>query len=202
MENTNEPTIDITKYMLRADITLLRCVDERQATLPTNGVEIPGGIYGIIDAIKFMGAVSEDIAWETVHTHKIPVGAHIDEHHGATGCGYGKLVETSPATVFAPEKVLAEDRLTRVRLAHGTVYTLLGDHHPTHAVITEKEGFSIDVAKANADSLGIFNYDKWAARQFGKRLGYDADAFADHLEKVFRATVTALTGITDFFVLK
>ena len=62
MENSKPPQKEtevpnFENYLFPADITLIRCVDERQAMDNTNGVEIPGGIYGIIDAIKFFNNI-------------------------------------------------------------------------------------------------------------------------------------------------
>jgi len=189
------------KYLFPADSTLLRCVDERQAVDNTNGVEIPGGIYGVIDAIKhFNPNLSEDAAWQLAREKHIPICGHIDEHHGARGCGYAKLVEDEPKTVSARESIPAKDRL--VRIPGENVLTLLGEHKPTHAVINHRENFSIDPDKACGDHLGIFNFDRWAAKLFGERLGFDGDAFADHLENVYRKTVTRLTGITTFHEMK
>lgn len=192
------------KYLFPADIALIRCVDERQAVDNTNGVEIPGGTYGIIDAIKyFKPNITEEEAWKLAKEKGIPFGGHIDQHHGAKGCGYGRLVEEKPEIVRARENIPAADRLRRIQEnKDGKIQTLLGDHHPTHAVINHRKDFSIDPDKAYKDKLGIFNFDKWAAKIFGELLGFDGDAFADHLEDVYKRTVTELTGITTFYEIQ
>jgi len=195
---------DFNKYLFPADITLIRCVDERQAeeTDNTNGVEIPGAVYGIIDAIKHFKTCSEDEAWKLAMTANIPLGGHTDEHHGALGCGYARIVENTPDAVLAPEKVPAADRLKKIQQVDGLVLNLLGEHHPTHAVINYKEGYSLDPDQAAADGWGIFNFDKWAARAFGTMLQIDGEIFADHLENVYKRTVQKLTQIQSFHELR
>jgi len=189
---------DFQSYLFPANINRTRCVDERQALNNTNGVQIPGGIYGIIDAIKHVSGVTEEDAWKRAHDAGIPIDGHIDEHHGAKGCGYARLVEEEPQTVLAPESVEAQKRLEKIQKAGGSVLTLLGDHHPTHALINHKENFSLDPIKATQDGFGIFNFDMWAAKKFGEKLNLNSDEFASHLETVYKHTVTKLTGITEF----
>lgn len=192
----------ISRYLFPADIGLIRCVDERQATDNTNGVEIPGAVYGIIDAIKLFADVDEDAAWRIAVNAGIPIGAHIDEHHGALGCGYARLVETTHASVLAVESVPAATRLATALSHGGQVLTLLGEHNPTHAVINRRIGYSVDPDQAIADKLGIFNFDRWAAVVFADMLAFDHAAFANHLEGVYRRTVNALTGITEFLTIE
>ncbi len=198
----NPRPIELEKYLFPADGDLIRCVDERQALDQTNGVEIPGGIYGIIDAIKTLKGVSEEAAWELALKSGIPIGAHVDEHHGERGCGYAKLVEVSPAAVSAPEAVSAADRLARVEAAGGTVMHYLGQHRPTHASLNYREGFSLDPDRALQDNLGIFNCDIWAAGAFAQKLGIDRQQMMQHIEQVFRQTVAALSPIRDFQTFK
>jgi len=193
---------DFKKYLLKADIDLIRCVDERQALDTTNGIEIPGAIYGIIDGIKHFAHCTEEDAWKLAKEKGIPIDGHIDEHHGAKGCGYATLVEDEPKTVLAIESIKAQDRLQKIQDANGQVITLLGDHHPTHAVINHREGYSLDPDKAAVDDLGIFNFDRWAAKMFGEKLGFEGDKFADHLETVYKKTVTRLTGFTVFHEIR
>ncbi len=195
---TTQPDPDFARYLLKADTSLIRCVDERQAKDNTNGVEIPGAIYGLIDAIKHFTHCSEEEAWKRAKEAGLPIDGHIDEHHGAKGCGYGRLVEEQPATVMAPEAVPAQQRLAKIQEAEGQVLMLLGDHHPTHAIINHRVDYSLDPDQATKDGFGIFNFDAWAARRFGAMLGLDEGAFAMHLEEVYKKTVTALTGITQF----
>lgn len=192
--------IDLEQYLFPADVDLLQCVDERQTVEDTtNGVEIPGAIYGIIDAVKALKGISEQEARELIEKSGIPIGAHVDEHHGEKGCGYARLVETSPARVSAIEAVLAADRLNWVKQTKGPILHYVGEHHPTHATITRRGGFSIDSDQAWKDKgFGIFNCDVWIAGEFAKKLGIDPKQMMDHMEKVYRQTVTALSGITAF----
>lgn len=189
------------RYLQEANIGLIRCVDERQAIDNTNGVEIPGGTYGLIDAIKFLTGRSEEDAWALAFACGIPLGVHTDEYHGPLGCGYAKLVEVNYKAVLAVESVPAILRLGRIEQAGGTVLTLLGDHAPTHAVVNKRYGCSLDPDQAVAEGLGIFNFDKWAAYEFGKMLRVNPSRFSTHLEDVYRHTVTALTGITEFLIV-
>lgn len=192
------PVVNLELYLLPANIDLIRCVDERQAEDATNGVEIPGGIYGIIDAIKAIKGLTEEQAWQLAQESDIPIDAHVDDHHGASGCGYAKLVETDPSKVGAPEAILAKQRLERVRQAGGNILHYIGDHKPTHATINNRTGFSLDPDQAMIDGLGVFNYDAWAAREYANRLNINPEKFAKHIENVFKQTVTALTGMAIF----
>jgi hypothetical protein len=192
----------IEKYLLPANSNLIRCVDERQALDSTNGVEIPGATYSIVDAIKHFKGVGENEAWELAIKNGIPIGAHIDDHHGPLGCGYGKLVETNPKAVLAPESVPVAKRLKRVEEANGLIMHYLGEHHPTHAIINWRKGFSIDPDQAAEDGLGIFNCDIWIVAEFAKRLDIDPLKMTKHIEDVFRRTVIQLSSIRDFYSLR
>lgn len=189
-------------YLQPANFEAIRCVDERPAEHEANGVQIPGGIYGIIDAIKSLAHCSEEEAWKKAKEANIPMDDHIDEHHGARGCGYAKLVEDEPHTVNAPESIPAENRLAQIKKAEGTILTLLGDHKPTHATINEKIGTTMNSNRAMEEELGIFNFDRWATKKFGEMLGFNPKEFADHLTKVYENTVTRLTGIQEFHTLR
>jgi hypothetical protein len=185
-------------YLVSADMSHIRCVDERQATDPTNGVQIPGGIYGIVDAVKVLANVTEDEAWTMVRESQIPIDAHIDDHHGAQGCGYASKIENKPHAVLAQESVAAQERLDRVQKAGGSVLHYVGEHHPTHATINYRSGVTLDPSIASRDGLGIFNCDAWAVTPIATRLGLDPQRMEDHIVRMFKATVTELTGITDF----
>lgn len=196
---TPEQHIAPEQFLFDADRSRIRCVDERPATVLSNGIAVPGGVYGIIDAIKTLKHVDEDHAWNIARASGIPIGGHIDEHHGATGCGYGRLVETQPATVLAPEAVLAKDRKEYIEhTLNGEILTLLGDHHPTEAVINYRAGTSIDAKQATEQGRGIFDFDIWAMDGFAQKLGLDGKPFSDHMLDVYKKTVTTLTGITTF----
>jgi len=193
---------EIKHFIQPASKGLIRCVDERQALDAHNGIEVPGGIYGVVDAYKAITGADEEKAWQVVLRSGVPIGAHIDAHHGALGCGYARLVQTTPKSVLAPEAVTAESRLARVQAAQGTVMHYEGDHRPTTAIINDKDGYSFDPDQALKNGLGVFNLDRWALPQIGEKLGIDPQVFTDHVEKAFRKTVTELTGIQDFLQLK
>ena len=185
----------LEKYLLPADISIVACVDERPDRIDNmNGVEFPGGTYGIIDAIKVLTGCTEEQAWERAQAAGIPMGAHSDEHHGVKGCGYGKLVETEPGTVLAPEAVQVEKRHARIEAAGGVLPVLHGEHAPTHATINYRGGTSIDPDLAVAGGFGIFNYDYWAALDYALLLKIEPERFAEHLKEVYVRTVMRLTN--------
>lgn len=201
--NHEEMHAVIESYLLPADIKIIRCVDDRQYDDNTNGVEIPGGIYGILDGIKSLLDVDEATARNIVIQAGIPISAHVDRHHGPNGCGYANLVEKDPSKVHAPDKVKAQNRLAWVRSVGGQIVTALGEHKPTHAVINDRYGYSIDPDQAHGANLGIFNYDVWAAEEYGRRIleaGYalDPQRFASHLLTVYKSTVGALSPIRQY----
>ena len=190
-------------FLMTADSTKIRCVDEREAKdVINNGVAVPGGIYGVIDTIKVTAGVSEEAAWQMAQNAGIPIGGHMDEHHGPKGCGYGKLVETEPATVGATEAIPAEIRKNRIEQAHGELVTLLGDHHPTEAIINSRQGTTIDTKKASQSGRGIFDFDVWAMEGYAEKLQLDPGTFTSHMIDVYKKTVTKLTGITTFTEVK
>ncbi len=191
--------LDIERYLTPANTNLLDCVDERANVQHiTHGVEVPGGIYGILDAIKALTGASEEEARRLVKKAGLPIDAHDDEHHGARGCGYGKLVETEPETVMAVEAVPAEERFAWVQQHDGTILHYIGEHNPTHAIINHRSGLTIDPEHAAQDGFGAFSCDLWAIPAFAQKLGIDPQKMTDHIEQVYRRTVTALGGITDF----
>lgn len=189
-------------FMVPADINTLNCVDERQSDGVPNGVEIPGGIFGVVDAVKTLNHLGEDEAWSRVVKAGIPLGAHVDDHHAENGCGYANLVETNPKAVYATEAISAKDRIKRLRDLGGSVVTYQGHHKPTHAVINLRHNVSFDPDAANGAGLGIFNFDKWATEEFARRLKINPNRFANHLEQVYRSTVTTLTGMKQFITIK
>ena len=190
------------EYLRKADLHVIECVDERLSDGVENGVEIPGAVYGMVDAVKSILGLTEEQAWDYVYSHNVPIGAHIDDHHDEEGCGYAKLVQTEPGTVHAVEAVPAAERLARVNGYGGRVTTYTGSHQPTFAVINDKRGQSIDPDAAMGNGIGIFSYDRWAAHEFGKRLKMNPKQVAAHIENVYRATVARLAGINQFVVLK
>lgn len=191
----------IGECMVPADLDVLNCIDDRRSDGISNGVEIPGAIFGVIDAVKAIRNIAEEEAWKAVVRAGIPLFAHLDTGQGARGCGYARLVEDTPNVVLAVESVRAQERLERLLPLGGHIVTYVGHHHPDYAVINDREGFSFDPESACAQEFGVFNYDRWAARRFAQRLSMDPDGFAGHLENVFRGTVSALSPISDFVVI-
>jgi hypothetical protein len=196
-----ESPIQLEEFLMQANTNRIRCVDERKATALNNGVAIPGATDGVLDAIKSLLPVDEFAARQLLLRAKLPIGGHIDEHHGSKGCGYRKLVETEHGTVDAREAVLAESRLTWITDNGGEVLTLLGDHHPTDAVINYRTGTTIDTEGAGAKGKGIFDFDIWAMKGYAQKLDIDPDDFTDHMLDVYKKTVTRLTSITQFIEL-
>lgn len=80
--------------------------------------------------------------------------------------------------------------------------TYQGSHQPKLAAINDKRGYSVDPDKAMGEGNGIFSFDRWAVKEYAKKLGIPEKQLVDDLEKVYRLTVTALTGITQFHVVK
>jgi hypothetical protein len=188
------------QFLMQANPKKFRCVDERQPDekVMNDGVAIPGAIYGIVDTIKTINRVSEEVAWKTASDAGLPMDAHMDEHHHERGCGYGKLVEDEPAAVGAVESVPAKTRKHTADQHGGEIITLLGDHAPTKAVINYRTDTTIDTRKALADKQGIFDLDAWALPNIAKQLHMDPVQFSDHVIEVYKKTVTQLTGITQF----
>lgn len=203
MHTKLEKSVPAEQYLRPANKKKSRCIDERKPEEGENdGVAIPGGTNSIIDTIKFIKHVDEDTAWQLAIDADIPMGGHIDKHHGALGCGYERLVEQNPDSVGAVESVPAAQRLARIQNAHGEILTLLGDHHPTEAIINFREGTTIDTKKATGDGRGIFDFDIWAMNGYAEKLGIDPDAFTSHMLEVYKKTVTELTGMTTFIEIR
>ncbi len=187
--------------MVAADLTVINCIDDRMSNGVTNGVEIPGAVFGIIDAIKKIARYTEDEAWNVLRVAGLPETAHRDTTSGARGCGYAKIVEDTPDAVYAVEAVPAHARLDRIMRDGGQVTTYSGSHHPTAAVINDWEEHSFDPGAAIACGIGAFNYDRWAAHKFARALGMDESRFVDHLTRVFIASVEHLSDIRTYIVI-
>ena len=180
-------TKKIEPFLVQATMMKLRCVDERpektSGEIQENGlkgVQFPGAWYGVIDAIKSLSACTEEAARQRAMDAHIPFSIHDDEHHGALGCGYGKLVQTEPETVMAPEAIDVASRFSFITSQpNHEVLTLVGDHHPIYATINYREGTTIDSPNAVAAGVGSFNYDYWAGITLGKQLSMDPKQFAD-----------------------
>ena len=206
---TNEEvTQKLRPFFQQATLTKLRCVDERKEQKETQGekgVQFPGAYYGIVDAIKHITGITEEEAREKAKQAHIPFSIHDDTHHGALGCGYGKLVQTEPETVLAPEAVDVTNRYAYVKTQEGAnILTLVGDHNPMYALVNYHEGTTLDSPRAVDGGVGSFNYDYWAGIELGKLLGIDGKQFADHLLKVYQNTVMRLTNgaITIFYSIR
>lgn len=212
-----QPTIiedaSITKliepFLTKGTINRIRCVDERpektQDTKDEKGVQLPGACYGILDAIKTITNCKEEEARKKAKDAHIPWSIHDDEHHGALGCGYGKLVQTESETVLAPEAVAVAERFAFVSAQPiHEILTLIGDHNPKYAIINYREGTTIHSPKAVEAGVGSFNFDYWAAVAFGKQLRVDGQQFATHLLEVYTKTVMRLTNnaITTFYTIR
>lgn len=212
---TKEPThpveqsmdVDFKKYYIAADLTQLLCIDERPKTEQIQkAVRIPGGVYSLIDAIKSVGHMSEEQAWQLAHDRNIPMDAHTDDHHHegneGEGCGYAATVQKSPETVGAVEAISANERLERAKTNGGQIYHYTGGHRPTHAVINYTEGKTIDQQAAWNDGYGPFTCDVWAISHYAKQVGLDEHKMTDFILSSFRKTVTHLAPGTPFVELR
>lgn len=209
-----EAGVDFRKYLRAANLGHIECVDERDiedepgqeyfVPAARDGVQIPGAVFGLVDAVKLFRQVTEEEAWKIVAEAGIPLTGHDDEHHEALGCGYEKLVEKTPKTVRAVESVAADDRMAKLRHEGGLVQRYLGHHQAKQAVINRIEGLTIDPEKGYEDDKYFFSCDSWVAKVYGPKLGIEAKVLQDHLEEVYMRTVMALTEnqLKDFVVIE
>lgn len=74
------------EYLRKADLHVIECVDERVSDGAENGVEIPGAVYGMVDAVKSILGLTEEQAWDymciatrcqLVHTLMITMGKKV-----------------------------------------------------------------------------------------------------------------------------
>lgn len=194
----NQP---MESYLVQANTTALRCVDERPTSEAfTAGIQIPGSVYGIIDVVKELKHLTEAEARTLIKSTGIPVDVHVDDHHGPKGCGYAKLVETSPSSIGITESVPAATRLDWVKEVQGRVITYLGDHNPKGAIINHRANTTFNSPAAWNDEQGMFNLDVWALGEYASKLGIDQDTFTTKMIDVYKKTVSTLTqgAITDF----
>ncbi len=194
--------INIESLLVPANIFRIACVDERkvQEVNKTNPVNLPGATYCLVDALKALYGYSEEDAWQVLSKVNIPICSHIDNHivgdHEENGCGYAKLVETKPKAVLAAEPIKSVSRLLKISELGGEILHYIGGHQAKLAVINNKQGFSID--QDQLPVLGIFSCDVWAAKYYSHFIKqYDQKVnpkkMANHIEKVFIATVKTLT---------
>lgn len=194
MNNPVSPA-DVEQYLTVANSDVIRCVDERPTAEPfTAGIAVPGAIYGIIDAVKTLKHLNETEARELVVNAGIPLGAHVDEHHGAKGCGYAKLVETAPASLTIADAVPADDRLSWIKDRKARVLTYLHDHNPKAAVIIYRPDKTLDSPKAWSDGTGIFDMDAWILPGWARKLAIDDTAFTKWMIELYKNTVVTLTN--------
>lgn len=209
----NDPVINFANLLLPANFFRVVCVDERTVKEKnrTNPVKLPGATYAVVDALKTLYRYTEESAWKIIQEARVPIATHLDDHFDPSmevvGCGYAKLVETQPQSVFAVEAVKTAERLTVVSQFGGEILHYLGHHTAKYAVINRRQGFSLDQNKL--PTLGIFSCDTWAAKYYAVFLKQidpqiNPDEFQDHIEKVFRATVETLTSkkISDFVIIE
>lgn len=203
-ENNKEIKRGAEAYLVEANPDELLCIDEREyakeadaehyAPKERNGIKLPGGIFGVVDAVKQLRQVSEDEAWKIVEEAGIPLMGHDDEHHEEKGCGYEKLVETQPEAVLAQEPVGAKVRLEKLKSWGGKVLRYLGGHNHTGSVINRRFGMTVDQDEAAKDGVRPFVCDSWIAQVWGPKLGIDADKLQKHWEEVHNSTVKTLTA--------
>lgn len=194
--------IPFKEYLVPADMTKLRCVDERKAN-QTNGVQIQGASSGIVDALKVVLNMSEDDAWNLVKQKGLPLDGHDDNSHGPLGCGYNKKVETDHAVVLAPEEVPAASRLERIDAA--CVLHYQGEHTPMHATINFVPDTTLDTNRILSEGQGTFNLDAWSLVSYAQKLELSHNQtaqFVSHIVDSYKATVTALANITKFSELR
>lgn len=188
---------DFEKYLTPANMDAVRCIDERPTKESfTAGIQIPGGIYGLIDAVKELRHMDEQSARDLVVKAGIPLDAHTDEHHGAKGCGYAKLVESDPQSIRLSDAVNADDRITWISQQNGQVLTYIEDHKPVAAVINQRDQTTFNSPAAWKDGKGTFNLDVWAMKQFAPKLGVGTASLEKFMTDLYINTVKTLTNST------
>jgi hypothetical protein len=200
------------EYLVKADIGKIACVDERNVLDDTDNliaVKIPGGVYGIVDALKSVLHISEDKAWNIVARANLPIVIHTGPEHGhypnevgkvgPKGCGYAKLVQNSPEKVSAPEAVGAGERLERVKKLGGKIYIVTGEHKIDRVVIVRKEGMTINQKRALENGVGILDCDVWATGVYADKINevdpginLNKEEFVEQITKEFRAVAAVL----------
>lgn len=198
---------EFEKYLVPADRTKRRCVDERYATDQTAGPQIQGATSGEVDALKQIRHLSEEDAWKTMSDAGIPIDGHVDNHKGANGCGYNNKVETDPSSVGASEQVTASSRLRRVEDAHGTILHYTGDHNPAYATVNYVHGTTLDTNRILGAGKGTFNCDAWILAEDAEKLGLQGEDMAMFIKLVvdsYKKTITTLTNnkISTFIELR
>jgi hypothetical protein len=205
------------EFLVKADIGKVVCVDERKVDWPeeesnTNNlvaVKIPGGIYGIVDALKSVLHISENEAWDIIVKTNLPIVIHNGPEHshdpstnggvGPNGCGYANLVENSPEKVLAPEPVSAKSRTETVKKLGGQIYSVTGEHKIDQVTIVWKERMTIDQQAALNAGVGILDCDAWAAGIYANKINecnpeisLNKEEFVQQIVKEFKAVAAVL----------
>lgn len=211
----------LTNYLVKADINYLACVDERlwinksgekildKDIIP---VKIPGGTYGLVDALKATLKISEESAWKLVQEAKIPNWIHFGPIHnhnennaviiGPSGCGYANIVENPNKykVVGAVETISAELRSKTAMKFGANVYSVKGLHQIDYVTIVWQEGISIDSKNALlSGGIGILDCDPWAVGYYADlinkanpKINLDREKFIEQIAKQFRAVAKIL----------
>jgi hypothetical protein len=198
--------VDFHKYQIPADKHTFLCIDERPKVEKTQrAVRLPGAVYGLIDAIKSVGHLSEEDAWKYAKEHSIPMDAHTDNHHHegneGEGCGFGATVQNRPEVLGVVESVSANERLDRVKANGGRIFHYSGGHRPTHAILNYVPETTIDQELAWNDGFGPFVCDLWAVPELAHTLGLDSNKMMGFMTLLFKNTVNHLAPGTPFVEL-
>lgn len=194
-------------FLHRESPRRLRCVDERQSDY-MKGVELPGATFSVIDGMKKVLGLREHDAWDAAKRHRIPMSAHVDNHHHYTarGCAYAAIVEHEPKLVGAPESVSGEERLERVRALGGVISTYYGDHaRNSYAILNWFKNASIDPFGLRLNGIFAFNCDAWAPEAYAAQLDLskrDAMRLRNHIVTAYENLIHKKIGIRRIVVLK
>lgn len=205
--NHNELLKTAERFFTEANPNRIRCIDERRFSPDSNGIQIQGGTYGLLDALKKILNISEEEARTIIIAKGIPLGAHTHVDLAELGCGYAAKVQSDPTSVGAVEAVSAEDRLNWIRANGGEVLVYTDEHDPQLAIINYKYGKTLDTNSAMGNGIGIFNFDAWAVPNLAKKLDIPDTSITNFTSLVvenYRNTVNTLAGshIRGFQVLQ
>lgn len=180
-----------TEYLRPATIEYLVCSDERekQGEVGTEGqkldnlnpIELPGGVFLVIDILKTKHGYTEEQARDLVVRAGIPIGAHDGpvhshdvqdqtEHIAAEGCGYENKVQNAHEALGLASSASAAERrewaLRHAQEGRGTFYSVHGDHIVVATYVNYRKGTSIDAPKAWAAGKGMLGCDAWALEEY------------------------------------
>lgn len=195
MKERMEKETEIMKfeeYLIDADPENIRCIDDRaDEEGEDNAVQLPGGIYYLLDVCKRLKGDSEESARQRILKAGIKPGVH-------GHCGYAHTVEEHPDAVGAIESVSEEERQKWAREKDGKVGKLKGEHAPKYAVLNYKEGKTFNTNRATEEGKGTFSIDIWYLKKVAEKLGIEEEKLIDDAVVTFKKTVTELSGISDF----